>query len=127
MIIKDCYIKNDIDKTINIIINYLIRNNIKFLYIKDSNELHFENYILRFKKYTNLKIFLINDFLNIINSITNKNYNEYLNYKEYTIINNNEKNNNFKNIQKINNIKIDTKGKVKKLNKQLNPTRKIYK
>lgn len=126
MIIKNYYVNNNLDYVINYIIKYLIKNNINYLYIQETNELHFDNYILRFKSNKELKELIFDEFLGIIGSLCDNTYNEYFDYKNFTS-NDNYKKSNFKNIQKIDNIKIDTKGKVKKLNKKFTPTRKIYK
>jgi len=126
MIIKNYYVKNDLDHVINYIIRYLIKNNINYLYIKETNELHFDNYILRFKNNKELKELIFDEFLSIIGSLYDTSYNEYFDFKDFTS-NNNYTKSNFKKIKNISNIKIDTKGKVKKLNKKYIPTRKIYK
>ena len=127
MIIKDFYVKYDLEQVvINDIIKYLIINNINYLYIKETNELHFDNYILRFKPNENIFNSIYHDFFNILNNITNS-YNALLDYDNYVIEDNFYKKNNFKDIQKINNMKVNTKGKIKKLNKKFTPTRKIYK
>ena len=126
MIIKNYYINNDIDYVINNIIKYLIKNNINYLFIKESNELHFDNYILRFENIKNVKEQLFNEFLGIVGTLCDTPYNEFLDYKDYSSYKLYKKNN-FKKIQKIDNIKVNTNGKIKKLNKKLNPTRKIYK
>lgn len=126
MIIKDYYINTNIDNIVNQIILYLIKNNINYLYIKKSNELHFDNYILRFKNNINIKKFIFYDFFNLLNTISKNTYNEYYDDKDFTIHDNNQKNK-FKNIKKIENIKINNIPKTKTLKKQLYPTRKIYK
>jgi len=126
MIIKDYYIKKDSQNIINDIIKYLINNNINYLYIKESNEIHFDNYILRFKDIQNVKELLFDEFLGIVGTLCDTTYNEFLDYKDYSS-HSTYKKNNFKEIKKTENVKIDTKGKSKKLNKKYTPTRKIYK
>lgn len=122
MILKNYFIKNDSENIINEIIKYLIKNNINYLFIKESNELHFCNYILRFKDIENVKEQLFDEFLGVIGTLCDTPYNEFLDFKDYSS-HSIYKKSNFKEIKKIDNIKIDTKGKIKKLN----PTRKIYK
>lgn len=127
MIIKDFYVKYDLEQiVIDDIIKFLIKNKINYLYIKETNELHFDNYILRFKKSKNIFDLIYDDFFKILNNITN-NYSDLLDYDNYVIEDNFYKKNNFKDIKKINNMKVDTRGKVKKLNKKFTPTRKIFK
>jgi len=128
MIIKDYYVKYDLEQVvIDDIIKYLIKNKIQYLYIKETNELHFDNYILRFKSNKDLKELLFDEFMSIVNNLCDTSYNDYLDYKDYTKNNNFYQKNNFKDIQRIDNMKVDTKGKVKKLNKKFTPTRKIFK
>ena len=126
MIIKDYYLYNDLEYTINYIIKYLIKNNINYLYIKETNELHFDNYILRFKSNKDLFSLLFDEFLSKLEYICDNKYSENFDYRNFNF-NIQFKKSNFKNIKKISNIKIDTKGKVKKLNKKYSATRKIYK
>jgi len=128
MIIKDYYVKYDLEQVvIDDIIKYIIKNKIQYLYIKETNELHFDNYILRFKSNKDLKELLFDEFMSIVNNLCDTSYNDYLDYKDYTKNNNFYQKNNFKDIQRIDNMKVDTKGKVKKLNKKFTPTRKIFK
>lgn len=126
MIIKDFYIEKGLDYIIiNDIIKFLIKNEINYLYIKESKELHFDNYILKFKENKIELDEIYNNFFQIVNSFYN--YYDSLNFKDYYDINFTYKKNNFKNIKHINNLKINNKPKIKTLKKQMNPTRKIYK
>ena len=126
MIIKDFFIDKDLEFNIlNDIIKFLINNNINYLYIKESKELHFDNYILKIKYKKNNLNEIYNIFFNILNNMCN-NYNYYLdNYDNF--IDNKYKKNNFKSIKNVNNLKINTKPKIKTLKKQMNPTKRIYK
>ena len=136
MIIKNLYIINNSEYFINNILKELCENNISYLYIKDTNELHFNKYIIRFITKEN--------FIDIKNQI---NYDDLLfkifeiakdnkilldneSYDTYDLTNLKERKNYLLNIKLENqntNIKLKNINKNKVLKKQLNSTRKIYK
>ena len=47
MIVK-CFLVNELEELINYIINYFCKNNISYIYIKETQELHFDKYIFKF-------------------------------------------------------------------------------
>lgn len=54
MIVK-CFLVNELEELINYIINYFCKNNISYIYIKETQELHFDKYIFKF--FTKKEIF----------------------------------------------------------------------
>lgn len=125
MILKYLYIVNNKEYFIKILLKELCKKNIPYLYISDSNELHFDNYIVRFidKKITNnktefdellFKIFEIAKDNKMF--LDDENINEYENY----LVNLKEEN-------KKNNLKLKNNQNNKILKKNLNPIKKIYK
>ena len=128
MIIKNLYILNDREDFINMFLKELCKENISFIYIKETNELHFNNYIIRFisiEKYSKQII-----YENIFNLLTDNNF--YSNIDLFDISDNNiEYNKYLLNLKQENintNIKFKNQINNNKISKkQLNPTRKIYK
>ena len=54
MIVK-CFLVSELEELINYIINYFCKNNISYIYIKETQELHFDKYIFKF--FTKKEIF----------------------------------------------------------------------
>ncbi|MBQ3021390.1 MAG: hypothetical protein IJD92_04105 [Bacilli bacterium] len=117
------------DKDLEFIIKKLITNNINYLYIDSSKELHFRDYIFRFKtkEYITESNYLydLNYVFLIINLII-KESGIYIS----EIKSNNKKTSYLNELKQIqNSIKEKFKNNninKKVLKKQLNPTRKIY-
>lgn len=136
MIIKNLYIINNSEYFINNIIKELCENNISYLYIKDTNELHFNKYIIRFitkENFIDIKNQInYDDLLFKIFEIAkdNKTLLDNESYDTYDLNNLKEHKNYLLNIKLKNqntNIKLKNINKNKVLKKQLNPTRRIYK
>lgn len=85
MIVRDVYV-SDKEYFLEFLIRDLIKHGISYCFLKDDNELHFDNYIIRFHEKMN-EIDNLNVLLTALMDIDSMEKNEFLPVSEEVVVN----------------------------------------